>query len=104
MVTRSKKRPPRMVVRGYIYPTRTGRCAGVPRNPACTPSAPNPGQRGCDRLKVALAVSAEVALIRQNSKQDADIAECLRHGAVSPLSIQIKRISRLQFPSIKNAT
>jgi hypothetical protein len=49
------------------------------------------------RLKVigAVAITTEVALRTQNCEQDADIAECLRHGVVDALTTQIERMSRL---------
>jgi hypothetical protein len=43
----------------------------------------------------AVAVTAEVALRTQNCEQDADIADCLRHGVVDALTTQIERLSRL---------
>jgi hypothetical protein len=116
MTTRNESRVSRTAVRGNGDPPRAGRCSGVPHNPAHNPSALKPGYGGCDRqdtlaaitryLKVivALAVTAEVALRRQNSEQDADIAECLGHGVVNPLSIQIERMSRLRLPATKDAT
>jgi len=116
MATRSNSRAVRTVVRGNGNPPRIRRFPRVPRNPAHSLSALKPGHASGDRLDalaeitrylkviVALAVTAEVALRRQNSEQDADIAECLRHGVVNPLSIQIERMSRLRLPVIKDAT
>ncbi len=114
MVTRSNSRVSRAAIRCNGNPPRTRRSSGGrPRNPAHTPSALN---TGCDHkgaladvtryLKVieAIAVTTEVALRRQNCEQDTDFAECLLHGVVNPLSIQIERISRLRLPAIKDAT
>jgi hypothetical protein len=52
------------------------------------------------RLRVigAVTVTAEVALKSQNCEQDADIAQCLRHGVVDSLTMQIERLSRLCAP------
>ncbi|MDB6102441.1 MAG: hypothetical protein JWO52_2440 [Gammaproteobacteria bacterium] len=49
------------------------------------------------RLKVigAIAITAHIALRTQNCEQDADIAECLRHGVVDALATQIERIGQL---------
>jgi hypothetical protein len=102
MATRSKNRVSQTVVRGNGNRLRTGRCSSVPSNPAHSPSELKPGNGGCDqhdalvditrylKVIVALAVTAEIALRRQSSEQDADIAECLRYGVVNPLSIQIR--------------
>jgi translation initiation factor 6 (eIF-6) len=43
----------------------------------------------------AFAVTAEVALRKQNCEQDADVADCLRHGVVDALMEQIERVGRL---------
>jgi hypothetical protein len=52
------------------------------------------------RLKVigAVAITAHIALRTRNCEQDADIAECLRHGVVDALATQIERIGRLCIP------
>jgi hypothetical protein len=107
MATGSQGRVSRMAVRGNGNPTRTGRCSSVPRNPAHTPSAAKHGNGGRDQhdapidinryLKpiVALAIAAEVTLRSQNSEQDGDIADSLRHGIVNPLSVQIESMSQI---------
>jgi hypothetical protein len=80
------------------------------RTPAREPCTSDVGSRGRDlqwqlaeiirRLKVigSLAVTAEVALRRQNCEQDADIAECVRHGVVDALTAQIERLSQFSAP------
>jgi hypothetical protein len=52
------------------------------------------------RLKVigSVAITAHIALRTQNCEQDADIAECLRHGVVDALATQIELIDRLYIP------
>jgi hypothetical protein len=77
------------------------------RKPAGKPFASKANSSGRDlqdpladitgRLKVigAVTVTAEIALRTQTCEQDADIAECLRHGVVDALTTKIERLSRL---------
>ena len=107
MAVRNDNRGPRTIVRDSGNHPRIERSLRVPRKPARNPLTSEPGSCGFDRqnpladitrrLEVigAIAITAEVALRKQNCEQDADIAKCLRHGVVDALSTQIERIGRL---------
>jgi hypothetical protein len=115
MAPRSKSRGSRTAFRGNGNPPRTGRCSRLPSNPAHSPPELTIGNGDCDqhdtpaditrylKVIVARAITAEVALRRQNSEQDTDIAECLQHDVVNPLSTQIQRMGRLELPWTKEA-
>jgi hypothetical protein len=107
MAARNDSRGARTIVRSGGNRSRTHPSPRPRRKPARNPFASKAGPRGRDlqdpladitrRLKVigAVAVTAEVALRTQNCEQDADIADCLRHGVVDALTTQIERLSRL---------
>ncbi len=56
------------------------------------------------RVISAIAITTHIALRTQNCEQDADIAECLRHGVVDALATQIERIRRLYIPAAAATT
>ena len=111
MATANSSRVTRTIVRSRgnrprsVHPSLARR-----RKPADEPLISKTGLGGRDlqgqivdiiqRLRVvgSVAVTAEVALRAQNCEQDADIAECLRHGVVDALTAQIERMSRLCAP------
>ena len=108
MATANSSRVPRTIVRSPGNRPQPVHPSPVPRRkPADEPLISKTGFGGRDlqdqivdiiqRLRVvgAVAVTAEIALRAQNCEQDADIAECLRHGVVDALTAQIERMSRL---------
>jgi len=108
-----------MAVRKSIRPVRQSDRAGTnrPRNPAPKGahhggvSGPSlriiPAEKASDvvrqiitvaqRLKViyGIALSAELALRKQDAEQDVDIAECLRSGVSNPIAEQAENMRSL---------
>ncbi len=108
-----------MAVRKSIRPARQSDRAGTnrPRNPALNGaqgrgvSGPSlhivPAEKASDvvrrlvtvaqRLKViyGIALSAELALRKQDAEQDVDIAECLRSGVCNPVAEQAENMRSL---------